>query len=95
MLIYPATPDPAAAPLKLFMATNVHLYGNAPVAADGLKHPLVMFSHGAGGNASIYAWFGEYLAARGYIVALAYHYRANTYEFERAIYAQPLVAATT
>ncbi len=51
MLIYPATPDPAAAPLKLFMAANVHLYKDAPVVSDGLKHPLVMFSHGAAATA--------------------------------------------
>lgn len=80
MLIYPAEPDPAATPFKILMATNLHLYKDAPVVADGMKHPLVMFSHGAGGAGSIYAWFGEYLAARGYIVAMAYHYRANTYD---------------
>ena len=45
-----------------------------------MSHPVVFFSHGAGGNASVYAWFGEFLAARGYIVAMAYHYRANTYD---------------
>jgi predicted dienelactone hydrolase len=48
--------------------------------SDGLKHPLVMFSHGAGGNGSVYAWFGEYLASRGYLVAMVYHFRANTYD---------------
>jgi len=47
---------------------------------DGLRHPLIVFSHGAGGNGSVYAWFGEYLAAHGYIVAMVYHYRANTYD---------------
>ena len=29
---------------------------------------------------SIYAWFGEYLASHGYIVAMVYHFRANTYD---------------
>ena len=80
MLIYPAAPERAAAPYKMFMATNLHLYKEAPVVSDGLKHPLVMFSHGAGGNASGYAWFGEYLASHGYLVAMAYHYRANTFD---------------
>ena len=47
---------------------------------DGLRHPLVVFSHGAGGNGAGYAWFGEHLAAQGYIVAMVYHYRANTYD---------------
>jgi predicted dienelactone hydrolase len=80
MLIYPAAPDVAATPFKIFLSTNLHLYKDAPVAPDGLKRPLVMFSHGAGGNGSGYAWFGEYLASRGYIVAMLYHYRANTYD---------------
>jgi predicted dienelactone hydrolase len=80
MLIYPAAPDVAAAPFKVFLSTNLNLYKDAPIVADRLKHPLVIFSHGAGGNGSGYAWFGEYLASRGYIVAMVYHYRANTYD---------------
>jgi predicted dienelactone hydrolase len=80
MLIYPAAPETTAVPFKISLATNLHLYKDAPVVSDGLKHPLVMFSHGAGGNGSIYAWFGEYLASHGYVVAMAYHFRANTYE---------------
>ena len=80
MLIYPAAPDIAATPVKIFLSTNLHLYQDAPIAADGLKHPLVIFSHGAGGNGAGYAWFGEYLASHGYVVAMVYHYRANTYD---------------
>ena len=80
MLVYPAAPVPTAVPFKIFMATNLHLYNDAPVVSDGLKHPLVMFSHGAGGNGSGYAWFGEYLASHGYFVAIVYHYRANTFD---------------
>jgi predicted dienelactone hydrolase len=80
LLIYPAAPDTAATPFKVFLSTKLRLYKDAPFVADGLKHPLVMFSHGAGGNGSGYAWFGEYLASRGYIVAMAYHYRANTFD---------------
>jgi predicted dienelactone hydrolase len=80
MLIYPAAPAMTAVPFKIFLATNLHLYKDAPVVSDGLKRPLVMFSHGAGGNGSVYAWFGEYLASRGYLVAMMYHFRANTYD---------------
>jgi predicted dienelactone hydrolase len=80
MLIYPAAPDRAATPFKIFLYSNLHLYKDAPVVADQLRRPLVVFSHGAGGNGSGYAWFGEYLAAHGYIVAMVYHYRANTYD---------------
>jgi predicted dienelactone hydrolase len=80
MLIYPAAPDIAATPFKVFLSTNLHLYKDAPIVSDGLKHPLVIFSHGAGGNGSGYAWFGEYLASHGYLVAMVYHYRANTFD---------------
>jgi predicted dienelactone hydrolase len=80
MLIYPAAADGAAAPFKVFLSTNLQLYKDAPIVADALKHPLVMFSHGAGGNGSGYAWFGAYLASRGYLVAMVYHYRANTFD---------------
>ncbi len=80
MLIYPAAPVTTAAPFRVFLSTNLHLYKDSPIVVDGLKHPLVMFSHGAGGNGSGYAWFGEYLASHGYLVAMAYHYRANTFD---------------
>jgi predicted dienelactone hydrolase len=80
MLIYPAAPAAGAVPFKIFLATNLHLYKDAPIVSDGLKRPLVMFSHGAGGNGSVYAWFGEYLASHGYLVAMVYHFRANTYD---------------
>jgi predicted dienelactone hydrolase len=80
MLIYPAAPERTAKPYKIFLSTNLHLYKDAPPVEDGLKHPLIVFSHGAGGNGSVYAWIGEYLAARGYIVAMVYHYRANTFD---------------
>ena len=80
LLVYPAAPDSAATPYKVPLATNLHLYLDAPIAADGLKRPLVMFSHGAGGNASGYVWFGEFMASHGYLVAMVYHYRANTYD---------------
>jgi predicted dienelactone hydrolase len=79
-LIYPAAPVTAAVLFKIFLATNLHLYKDAPVVSDSLKRPPVMFSHGAGGNGSIYAWFGEYLASRGYLVAMIYHFRANTFD---------------
>lgn len=79
MLIYPAVPQSGAVPVKIFLSTDLHLYQGAPVVRDGERHPLVVFSHGAGGNGAGYAWFGEYLAEHGYVVAMVYHYRANTY----------------
>jgi predicted dienelactone hydrolase len=79
-LFYPAAPADGAALNHMRFFTNLHLYVDAPVVADTRKRPLVMFSHGAGSNGLYYAWFGEYLAARGYLVAMLYHYRANTYD---------------
>src|SRR5580698_639646 len=34
MLIYPAAPESTAAPFKMFMATNLHLYKDAPIVSD-------------------------------------------------------------
>ena len=80
MLIYPAAPDVTGTPFKIFLSTKLHLYKDAQIVSDGLKHPMVVFSHGAGGNGSGYAWFGQYLASHGYLVAMVYHYRANTFD---------------
>ena len=83
LLIYPAERTATAETAKIPLATNLRLFQDAPAAPDG-KRPLVVFSHGAGGNASSYAWFGQYLAERGYVVAMAYHYRANTFDSSAA-----------
>lgn len=80
LLIYPAAPAAAAVPFKIYLSDHLHLYMDAPVASDGRKRPLILFSHGAGGNGSLYAWFGEYLASHGYLVAMVYHFRANTFD---------------
>ncbi|MFC0593989.1 alpha/beta hydrolase family protein [Ottowia pentelensis] len=80
MLIYPAAPADGAEPFRMPMTEGLRLYLDAPAVPDGPRHPLVVLSHGAGGNGSNYAWLGQYLAARGYIVALVHHYRANTYD---------------
>src|ERR1700761_5214507 len=47
ILIYPAVPDNAAKPFHIFMSTGLHLYKDAPLVADDLRHPLIVFSHGA------------------------------------------------
>jgi len=80
-LLYPAAlQDAATAPTPMQFFTNLHLHAHAPIVNDKQKRPLVIFPHGAGSNGLYYAWFGEYLAARGYLVAMVYHYRANTYD---------------
>jgi predicted dienelactone hydrolase len=79
-LFYPAVLNSSTVPLRMVFFTNLHLYKNADVVSDDVKRPLVMFSHGHGSNGLYYAWFAEFLASRGYIVATLYHYRANTYD---------------
>ena len=63
MLIYPAAPQAhCRGRFTSFCLPTLHLYKNAPpVKSTACRHPLVIFSHGAGGNGSVYAWFGQYL----------------------------------
>jgi predicted dienelactone hydrolase len=79
-LFYPASVPSGATEVRMPFYTNLQLYANAPIISDGVKRPLIMFSHGHGSNGLYYAWFAQYLASRGYIVATLYHYRANTYD---------------
>lgn len=89
-LFYPASPAAGAAAFKMQFFKNLSLYWEAPVAAQDARRPLVLLSHGRGSNGAQYAWLGEYLAARGYIVAALYHYRANTYDAHVAYLANRL-----
>lgn len=50
---------------------------NAPIM-QGKQLPLILFSHGYSGNQWVNTWFAEYLAERGYIVAVIRHY-GNSY----------------
>jgi predicted dienelactone hydrolase len=65
-------------------------YRDVEVASQGAPFPLVVFSHGRGSNGLYYAWFAEFLASRGYIVAALNHYRANTYDSTIAYLANKL-----
>lgn len=49
-----------------------------PKVANSQKSPLVIFSHGTGGNRLACQWFCEGLAAKGFIVAAVDHY-GNTF----------------
>jgi predicted dienelactone hydrolase len=46
---------------------------NRDALPDGAKHPLIVFSHGSGGNAAGLAWISARLAAEGYVVIAANH----------------------
>ena len=90
-LFYPAAiRERSAPPFVIPFFTNLNLYKDAEAAFGGSKHPLVMFSHGRGSNGLYYAWFAEFLAAHGYIVAALNHYRANTYDATIAYLANKL-----
>jgi predicted dienelactone hydrolase len=89
-VFYPAKVDQAAKPSMLPFFVGLDLYRDAEIAPADAKRPLVMFSHGRGSNPLYYAWFAQALAARGYIVAAPYHWRANTYDATIAYLANKL-----
>jgi predicted dienelactone hydrolase len=90
-VFYPAAlRDRSAARFVMPFFANLNLYKDAEPTFDGATRPLVMFSHGRGSNGLYYAWFGEALASRGYIVAALNHYRANTYDSTIAYLANKL-----
>jgi predicted dienelactone hydrolase len=80
-VFYPAVLRDRAAPrFTMPFFANLGSYRDVEVASAGAPFPLVVFSHGRGSNGLYYAWFAEFLAARGYIVAALNHYRANTWD---------------
>ncbi len=78
-VFYPAKPDSGAKPFVLPFTTNLSLLDDPPPDVGAGRRPLIMLSHGRGSNGLLYAWFAQYLAERGYIVAAINHYRANTW----------------
>lgn len=79
-LFYPASIKNEMTPFQMFFFTNLHFYKEADPLLRKTPFPLLILSHGRGSNGLYYAWFAEYLASHGYIVAAVYHYRANTYD---------------
>jgi predicted dienelactone hydrolase len=81
-VFYPAqSPGPSAQqfpPIPFF--TDLNLFRDLEPISGGPRHPLILLSHGRGGNGLNLAWFAQILAGRGYIVAALDHYRANTYD---------------
>jgi predicted dienelactone hydrolase len=56
--------------------------------------PVVIFSHGLGGSREGYAYFGAYMAARGYVCVHVGHEGSDGEAIQRAMAAgQPLLAA--
>ena len=48
--------------------------GNAEISPAKKRYPLIVVSHGTGGAALQMMWLGQYLAARGFIVAAVNHH---------------------
>ncbi|MEM7434848.1 MAG: hypothetical protein AAF436_06815 [Myxococcota bacterium] len=74
---YPAAPDSGAEPAVYAVAgvvsvpTDVAL--DAPPLAEGSDFPLVIYSHGSGGQALLGYPYGELMASHGWILASANH----------------------
>lgn len=79
-VFYPAKPDSGTKPFVLPFTVKLNLLADPPPDFGAVKRPLIVLSHGRGSNGLLYAWFAEYLAARGYIVAAINHYRANSWD---------------
>jgi predicted dienelactone hydrolase len=89
-MFYPALHGTVGQLFDMPFFSNLHLLQDARPDFGAAKRPLIMLSHGRGSNGLLYAWFAEYLAARGYIVAAINHYRANTYDANIAYLANKL-----
>ncbi len=91
-LFYPALIDQGASArlMTLPFASDISLHTDAPLAAAGRRHPLIMLSHGRGSSAWEYAWLAQTLASHGYIVAAPNHYHANRYDTEIAYLANKI-----
>ncbi|MBS0656254.1 MAG: hypothetical protein JSR46_10785 [Verrucomicrobia bacterium] len=75
---YPASPSTPTQNVEFGIWKIQDAARNAPLYSQEKKLPLVLFSHGYSGNQWVGTWFAEYLAARGYIVAVVRHY-GNSY----------------
>lgn len=72
-----------AAGVSDFYVTGA-LLPDAPFCAEGIKHPLVLLSHGTGGSAIGLTWLAEALAKAGCLVVGANHHGNTGVEDYRA-----------
>jgi predicted dienelactone hydrolase len=81
---YPASSSSDERPLTIPGVSQIFQLGSVASSAalprSSAKFPLIVLSHGTGGSALSMAWFGEGLAAHGYIVAAVNHPGNNATE---------------
>lgn len=74
---YPVDPEcPSKAPTGFWLRCDESR--DAPLSNKKVKYPLIMMSHGSGGDRFNMAWLAEVLTANGYIVAATDHF-GNTW----------------
>ncbi|GHG77336.1 alpha/beta fold hydrolase [Comamonas sp. JC664] len=74
VLWYPTAPDvPMVENEASPIFARFHAVKDAPVASEKRQWPLVVLSHGNGGEAINMAWFGAHLAAHGFMVVSVNH----------------------
>ncbi len=75
LLLHIWYPTDGATPITL-IAQNTLFYGfhgRRNAQSDGTLRPLVILSHGSGGNAERLGWIASYLAEHGFVVAAVNH----------------------
>lgn len=74
---YPVDPEsPAKAPPGFWVRCDESR--DAPISSKKAQYPLIMMSHGSGGDRFNMSWLAEVLASNGYIVAAMDHF-GNTW----------------
>jgi predicted dienelactone hydrolase len=63
-------------------------YINCPISTKSEKYPLIVFSHGYGGDKLGNIWLAEYLAKHGFIVAVMDHHGNTWYNLDEEISAR-------
>ena len=64
------------------LRNSLALRGNPPPDRSGAPYPLIIFSHGYGGNNTQLSLVMEYLASQGYVVAAPQHHDTFPTRFE-------------
>ena len=82
-LWYPADPDGIPETVES-EGERLALRREAGIAQFRQQHPLVMVSHGSGGDAAQMRWLGAFLAQRGYLVAGLQHNGTEAEELHRS-----------